>query len=484
MTITIEDYKNVLASLDTGLVIMIALTAGGVLAYPIVLPRLRVNFWVWLMPLAVLVRLPRFGTEFWYDETYTALMSSLNPQNFATALLSDVHPPGHYLIARFMRLFGDSDVLLRLPSLFAGMLLIYLAHRFAKRVTDYKTAFWVAILVAFLPAFVHYSAEARYPIFLACAVVGMAIGANENRRVVFVLCAMGAIMTHNLGMVYVIVLCIYALTKYRSWAWVWAIGGVGIVVCAWLPIFILQATDVANGFWLIGRNPLWLYIDMTVLGGLPPWVIVTYPVFIGVTVFGCFRTFYGANRVWLLIGIGVPALLAVISQVKPVYLERAMIASAVMVVVVWAWVCARSIAWRVAILFSLVLVNVGYFSQMADDDAVTLTKVFANCDGASAVYTFANNITIMATHFTDLPVYTHPRSDNLHQQLSADAKTAMGLKIINFDDLRGDICVVISNDYYTGGDAELFMLMTDPLYPPVHMSDSPVYEYVIYRVAK
>jgi predicted membrane-bound mannosyltransferase len=113
-----------------------------------------------LLTLAGAVRLPLLDEVFWYDETFQHRLSTIPLDDFWPALLSDVHPPGVYLITRLSAmLFGQSEVALRLPAMMAGLLAVYLMYRLAHRLYNRQTALLAAGLLALMPAFIAYSME-------------------------------------------------------------------------------------------------------------------------------------------------------------------------------------------------------------------------------------------------------------------------------------------------------------------------------------
>jgi mannosyltransferase len=127
---------------------------------------------------AAVLRLATIDLQsFWYDEAFTPV-HVLHPSLGAT-LSSMVHsensPPVWYLIAWLdVRLFGDGEVALRLPSALAGIATVGLAWAIGRELAGRRCAFVCSLLVACSPLFVWYSQEARvYALFAFTSALAM-----------------------------------------------------------------------------------------------------------------------------------------------------------------------------------------------------------------------------------------------------------------------------------------------------------------------
>src|SRR5579883_2590577 len=119
------------------------------------------------------VRLLGIGTsDLWGDEAFS-VMTSLGPIDHLLAMLStgEPHPPLYpFLLAGWLRLFGHSEVVARLPSAFAGIASIPVAVNLARASgwssgdrRSVLTGILAGLLVALNPIQVWYSQEAgRY----------------------------------------------------------------------------------------------------------------------------------------------------------------------------------------------------------------------------------------------------------------------------------------------------------------------------------
>jgi hypothetical protein len=151
----------------------------------------------------------------WLDEATTWYQSQLP---FGVMLdnlrATDVHPPGHHaLVWLCARAFGDSEVMLRLPSLIAGAATIPMLFVAGRAMYDRRVGMIAAALGAVAPIMVWYSEEARmYALLMLLAVVAVwaiyrAVETGRTRYwAVYALAAAGMIWTHYFAVLLVVVL--------------------------------------------------------------------------------------------------------------------------------------------------------------------------------------------------------------------------------------------------------------------------------------
>ena len=85
------------------------------------------------------------------------------------ASLTNAHPPFFFLLLYFLRFIGTSEFILRLPSVLAGTLLLWVTYKWLESAFN-KTAALVGLLVlTFSPAIISVSTEVRgYGVLLLC----------------------------------------------------------------------------------------------------------------------------------------------------------------------------------------------------------------------------------------------------------------------------------------------------------------------------
>lgn len=404
-------------------------------------------------------RLSIMSRPTWYDEVFT--LAVVKAPNFWGAVLGDVHPPLFYAIAKgFAAVLGPSPFALRMPSLIASLILIYAVYRLARLYTgSIDTARIAAGLTALLGAPMNYAAEARYPALLALCVIGALIALAERRRILFFVCVVAAAYLHSIGMVYAVVLAIAA--AYLSSYWLPVALAATAAACLWLPVMAYQSAQVAAGFWLQAQNPLKFIVEMTIftMDGIEPGVVVAcYAIVISWTILGVYMSRHWILKqraaLWLLVAIGVPVLLAVISAVwKPIFLSRALLAPALLLVITWAVAWPRiPWLWRGALMMAVVLSWYGVLFEPAETfDTRDMRAIYAECSGADYVYVTSTNMAIQAMAYAEPPVRIWRHGNNLDQSLSDDAKTAMGMFLISGVEAlpEGEICIIAQISHRT-----------------------------------
>jgi uncharacterized membrane protein len=80
--------------------------------------------------LALLFRLPNLLESVWYDELWATRLKLFSLGQLADVALSDVHPPAYpAFMFVWIRVFGDSELAIRAPSLLFGLGTVVLTFR-------------------------------------------------------------------------------------------------------------------------------------------------------------------------------------------------------------------------------------------------------------------------------------------------------------------------------------------------------------------
>ncbi|SHM24007.1 glycosyltransferase family 39 protein [Roseibium suaedae] len=134
----------------------------------------REQLWTWaiggILLLAAALRLPYLDrTSLWYDEAVSWSQSKGTLTGLLAQVAGDNYPPLHNLMLwATMKLGGDSEIALRLPSALCGLLAVWLVYLLGKTVFSRTAGLLAATLLALSPFHVWYSTEARmYSVFAA-----------------------------------------------------------------------------------------------------------------------------------------------------------------------------------------------------------------------------------------------------------------------------------------------------------------------------
>jgi 4-amino-4-deoxy-L-arabinose transferase-like glycosyltransferase len=418
--------------------------------------------WLWLIGLASVLRFINLGAEsLWYDEAFTAWVSRLNWAKFWPALRGDTHPPLWYLIEwTNVRILGDSEFALRVPSALFGVLIVLLVWRIAVRLHfQPRTAFLAGLLAATLPAGLYYSQDARMYPLLTCCVLWAALSAIEDNWLLFALASVGAVYSHNLGLLYVAAMGIaVAIPRIRMWRTLVrpALAGVGVVL-GWLPwagVALHQAQNVGAGYWVPKLSLggfFWPFLGMTAGWRIPDlFQIHVYVAVAGLTVIGLI-----ASRKWLIsrdglivlaVAFGMPVLTAGLSLTwKSVYLHRTMLPSATMLVLYWAYSLNhlskpnQAVAKAIVVPALLIGLVAHYFPAQYRQSQQPLTEpILTTWQPGDVVYFMAIDGAVLDGYYVrPLPYALFPEDTHLRQSLTAETKAAMGLREVPFDALAG-----------------------------------------------
>jgi len=119
---------------------------------------------VFILILGLILRLVNLNQSLWLDETVQAITSKGTFLNLFAELQGDFHPPlYHLLMWGWAHLFGNGELVMRLPSVFFGVGTIYLVYLITKQVFPKKhfVPLLSALFLATAPFHVYYSQEAR-----------------------------------------------------------------------------------------------------------------------------------------------------------------------------------------------------------------------------------------------------------------------------------------------------------------------------------
>jgi len=323
-----------------------------------------------------LVRMIGIGSRpLWYDEAFAALYARLDPVRIvygtvtpvAGARAADVHPLLYYFLLHvWMRLAGYAPLALRFFSVVCGMLTVALLGRLAAHFLRRPTGALVTWLAALNPFHVAYSQEARMYALLGLAAVTATWGllrALEEGRVRWWLLYAGAaawtLYAHNLGAFMLLALHVLALFR-RPWrrrlpTLALADAGMLVLFSPWLVgVLPGQLAFVGRGYWVARPGPevllrAFLFPTLTFYEPAPAWLL-GLGLFVGLALhaLGIPLMWRARSRAgWFLWLAWLPVLaLYAVSQLRPVYLERALLPAALLALLPAGWLLGGSAEGR------------------------------------------------------------------------------------------------------------------------------------------
>jgi len=117
---------------------------------------------VGIIVIGFILRIINLNQSLWLDEAVQAITAQNSFSYIFQEITGDFHPPFfHFLMHFWVRIFGLSEVSLRLPSVLFGVGTIYFLYKIAVYIHLKNVAILAAIFLATAPFHIYYSQEAR-----------------------------------------------------------------------------------------------------------------------------------------------------------------------------------------------------------------------------------------------------------------------------------------------------------------------------------
>lgn len=115
-----------------------------------------------ILLLGLLLRVVDIDRHYWYDEACSIQMTNDISEYFDDSIREDKNPPLYFIFLAFwIKFFGQSEVFLRIPSVFFSVVSILLVFFLAREVFDNKIAVLSSLVFAVLPFNIWHSQEVR-----------------------------------------------------------------------------------------------------------------------------------------------------------------------------------------------------------------------------------------------------------------------------------------------------------------------------------
>lgn len=123
-----------------------------------------------IIVLGVLLRVYQIESELEVDELFSVKTVSSSWSHLIDASIKDRnHPPLHHVLLFFwIKAFGNSEISVRVVSVLASAVFLFVLHRVASRITTHSAALFVLLIGAISPFFVYYGQQARVYSLVTC----------------------------------------------------------------------------------------------------------------------------------------------------------------------------------------------------------------------------------------------------------------------------------------------------------------------------
>lgn len=323
----------------------------------------------------------------WYDEAFSIFISqeSLGDILYATlggesSVAADVHPVFYYaLLGAWINLWGDGLISVRSYSILFGIGIVLAAYSLGSELFGQRFGLVGAFLIALAPFQVHYAQEIRmyaqmcFFIVLSALLLWLAMRSGKFWFwVLFSITAALAQYSHTLAGIYLVLLGVTPIL-FRRWKDLLRVilaGGFALILyIPWLSKLVPQIGFVGSSYWISKPGfsrlitTLLSFVTNLPLSGI--WLVVGLFVTLACSFLGLWQTFrwlyaiYKESRadttknqrldtkfqgqgLWFgYMAIGPPILLFVISQWKPVFIERSLLPAGVFFLLWLAWAYSR-----------------------------------------------------------------------------------------------------------------------------------------------
>lgn len=389
------------------------------------------------------------GRPLWYDEAFTALYSE---QSFETMFYGTVtqvdgaaaeeHPLFFYsLLHLWIELAGLSPVAVRFLSVLLGTASVAMVYRLAWQLFDRQIAILAAFIAVLAPFHVYYSQEARMYSLLGFAAITatyfLVLAWTRGRWLdwlAFSVFGAMTLYTHNLGFALVLGLDLWVL-----WCWFRPRGRrwrnlrplllshllMLILFAPWLAILPSQFGKIQQAYWV--QRPGLTTIIQTFLvfhfgydnQALPTWLLppalflsLLLPALLALRLIRARapHRWSLAYVLLLLLAISPPLIVFVLSQIRPIYIVRPFLPSALAYYVLVAGALGprtipRPLRW--ALMLSAMTIAIAslvnhyayaLFPRSPFDEAAAYLR--ANYQPGDAIV-HSNKLTFLPTHYYD-----------------------------------------------------------------------------------
>ena len=354
-----------------------------------------------ILLLALALRLVNLGTRsLWYDEAFAVLFSEQGLEAMLYGTLTpvaggaaDIHPLLYYsTLNGWMRLFGQNAFTVRLWSVLLGLATVGLMFGLGRDLFGQRTGLAAALITAIAPFHVQYSQETRMYAMLGLLLLAATwcfVRGWRSKKwlwwIAFGLLAGLAMYTQQLAAFYLLGLALVPLLARRFDQALRVLAGGTIAILIYLPWLVNlpgQLDKVRSYYWLNPPNiaqPLLTIRSFLVVNlDFPmPAAMIGFVGALFIVLFLALQAILYLRRrvkpdqnrlhfvLWL--AFGPPLLMWLVSQAQPVYLERALLPSALMLYLALGWLFTRSGLPRFILEIlggvGLILVVIGLYYQ-------------------------------------------------------------------------------------------------------------------------
>jgi mannosyltransferase len=214
------------------------------------------------------LRVYDLGTEsLWIDEGTSIQLARLSLPQIIENRSQSVNPPLYFIVLHYwVRLFGESEFSIRLPSVVFGSLALVMIYRLGDLIFGKKVGTLSCLLLAISVFHISYSQEARgYSLMGLLALISMfffiklLVRANFAFLIGYVFSSSLLMYNHFFGLLIIVAQNIYLITmiifsedeyEFNFKRWILAQGMLVVLYIPWIRFLITQIVGIQEGYWI------------------------------------------------------------------------------------------------------------------------------------------------------------------------------------------------------------------------------------------
>lgn len=224
---------------------------------------------IFILVLGLILRILSLNQSLWLDEA----INTLAAKNYSFFDLitkyapADFHPPGWFIIIWFWtKIFGYSEIAVRIPSVIFGVLTIWVVYLIGKKISSKEVGIIGAILICLNPLHIYYSQEARMYALATLAVCiniyfVIKILRDEKTDLLFLIFSNLLVLSSDYIAYFIfpaqLIFLLFSKKKGIIKKWLLAMAISLMLGIWWIPIFLNQLNA---GSVLSSRLPSWKLI--------------------------------------------------------------------------------------------------------------------------------------------------------------------------------------------------------------------------------
>jgi len=218
--------------------------------------------------LGLSLRIYGLSTEsLWIDEGTSIQLARSSLAHIIENRSQSVNPPLYFIVLHYwVRLFGQSEFSIRLPSVIFGSLAIPMIYKLGRLIFDKRIGILSGFLLATSLFHINYSQEARgFSLMAVLALISMyffvkLLGDRSLTSLIGYVCASILLMyTHFYGLLIILVQDIFFVStiifsnnerKSNFREWILTQGLLAVLYTPWIGFLITQMIGIQDGYWI------------------------------------------------------------------------------------------------------------------------------------------------------------------------------------------------------------------------------------------